>query len=287
MKRCLTLVALPVAFITAPAFGQSGEGMTTKIYANADYFTDPYADTFTLEGGAEWDGRVNIKAGGFYQNVDNGREDVVGGVVSVATTLDNGLKLRARAQGTNQGLHGLIGVRKNGPISIEAQCDHDYIATALAIRKGIDATGCSLSVETKDNKPVWAAVTADIHGFSDDNRRTMIALATRFKLDENFTIAHRSRRLDFKKRVPEYFSPDTWDRHQVTLQYNGKYDRGTYRLEAGPGIDRIDHKTTSFGIVGAAVYYDYGKTSMFGRAVHQFGSAYHFTQVTVGISIPL
>ncbi len=257
-----------------------------KIYGSVDYFTDPYADTVTLEGGKEWDGKVNVKLGGFYQSVDSGDADVKGIALNVATTLDNGLKLRGRVLGSDEGLHGLFGVRRNGAISVEAQCDHDYVATAPAMRRGIDSSGCSLSLETRDNKPFWVAVTGDYHGFTDGNRRGMVALATRTKLGAGFTLAHRSRILDYKKRVPEYFSPDKWDRHQVTLQYNGKYKYGTYRVEAGPGLDFIDGRRSEFGVVGGAFYYDRGKTSLFARATHQFGSEYHYTQVTGGVSIP-
>jgi hypothetical protein len=257
-----------------------------KAYANADLFTDPFADTLTIEGGGEWDGKFNVKVGGLYQSVDSGEERVSGAVVSIGTSLESGLKLKGRAAITNEGLHGSLYARRNGTISLEAYCDHEYVATSRAIRRGIDSTGCSLTAETPHSKPLWAALTGDYHDFSDGNRRTMAALSTRYKLSENFAIAHRSRLLGYKETVPEYFSPGKWHRHQVTLQYFGKYDRGSYKLEAGPGLDFINGNRAEFGVVGGSVFYDYKKASLFARATHQFGSEYNYSQFVVGASIP-
>jgi hypothetical protein len=257
-----------------------------KVYANGDLFTDPFADTLTIEGGGEWDGKFNVKVGGLHQSVDSGEERVSGAVVTVATSLESGLKLKGRAAATNEGLHGSLYARRNGTISLEAYCDHEYLATARAIRRGIDSTGCSLTAETPDSKPLWAALTGDYHDYSDGNRRTMAALSTRYKLSESFAIAHRSRLLGYKQTVPEYFSPDKWHRHQVTLQYFGKYDRGSYKLEAGPGLDFINGNRAEFGVVGGSIFYDYKKASLFARATHQFGSEYNYSQIAVGVSIP-
>lgn len=276
--------ALIIVFLAAvvPSVASANE----KIYSNGELFTDPFADAITIEGGGEWDGKVNVKAGGIYRSVDSGAEEVSGGVITVATTLEGGLKLRTKAALTDQGLHGHLYVRRNGAISLEAYCDHEYVATALAIRRGIDSTGCSLSAETADDKPFWVAVTGDYHDFSDGNQRSMVALSTRYKLSDSFSLAHRSRLLGYKFRAPEYFSPDKWHRHQLTLQYNSKYSRGSYRLEAGPGLDYINGQRSEFGVVGGAVYYDHKATSLFARATHQFGSTYNYSQFTVGASIP-
>jgi hypothetical protein len=257
-----------------------------KIYGNAELFTDPFADTITVEGGGEWDGRYNIKLGVIHQSVDSGKESVSGAVATVGTTLESGLKLKARTAFTGEGLHGSLYVRRNGTLSLEAYCDHEYVTTALAIRRGIDASGCSLTAETPDGKPLWAALTGDYHDFSDGNRRAMAALSTRYRLSGNFSLAHRSRLLGYKFRAPEYFSPDKWHRHQMTLQYFGKYARGSYRLEAGPGLDFINGNRTEFGVVGGALFYDYKKASLYARATHQFGSSYNYSQVSVGASIP-
>ena len=257
-----------------------------KIYGNAEIFTDPFADTITVEGGGEWDGKYNVKLGTIYQSVDNGKENVVGSVLTIATTLENGLKLKARAALTQEGLHGSFYARRNGPVSIESYCDHEYVATSLAIRQRIDSTGCSISAETPDTKPLWAALTADYHEFSDGNRRKTAALSTRYSLSDHFAIAHRSRLLGYKLTVPEYFSPDKWHRHQVTLQHFGKYTRGSYKLEAGPGLDFINGNQTEFGMVGGAIYYDYKRVSLFARATHQFGSEYNYSQWVFGASIP-
>ncbi len=268
--------------IAAPPLAAADE----KIYSNVEIFTDPFADTVTLEGGGEWDGKYNVKWGALYQSVDSGKESVTGSVLTVATTLENGLKLKARSALTQEGLHGSLIVRRNGPVSIEAYCDHEYVATSLAIRQRIDSTGCSLSAETPDSKPLWAALTGDYHEFSDGNRRQMAALSTRYSLSEHFAIAHRSRLLGYRLTVPEYFSPTKWHRHQVTLQYFGKYQRGSYKIEAGPGLDFINGNQSQFGMVGGAIFYDYRKVSLFGRAIHQFGSEYNYSQFSIGASIP-
>lgn len=274
-------------FMTAALFvAMPGIAADEKVYVSTELFTDPFADTVTIEGGGEWDGRFNIKVGGLYQSIDSGDARVAGAVVTIGTTLESGFKLKGRASVTDEGLHGSLYARRNGTISVEAYCDHEYVATALAIRRGIDSTGCSLSAETSDSKPLWAALTGDYHEFSDGNRRTMAALSTRYRLSESFSLAHRSRLLGYKFRAPEYFSPNKWHRHQVTLQYFGKYARGSYRLEAGPGLDFINGTRSEFGVVSGAVFYDYKKASLFARATHQFGSSYNYSQVSVGASIP-
>jgi hypothetical protein len=277
------IILFALASITASAPLAAAD---EKIYANAELFTDPFADTITVEGGGEWDGKYNMKLGGLYQSVDSGAESVSGAVVTIGTTLESGLRLKGRIALTDEGLHGSLYARRNGMISMEAYCDHEYVATAPAIRRGIDSTGCSLTAETPDSKPLWAALTGDYHDFSDGNRRTMAALSTRYRLSESFAIAHRSRLLGYKFRAPEYFSPDKWHRHQVTLQHFGKYARGSYKLEAGPGLDFINGNRAEFGVVSGAIFYDYKKTSLFARATHQFGSSYNYSQFTVGASIP-
>jgi hypothetical protein len=280
MKNILFLALMGLIFASPLAAADE------KIYANTELFTDPFADTITVEGGSEWDGAYNIKLGGLYQSVDSGEARVSGAVITIGTSLESGIKLKGRAAVTGEGLHGSLYARRNGTISLEAYCDHEYVPTSRAIRRGIDSTGCSLTAETPDNKPLWGALTGDYHDFSDGNRRTMAALSTRYKLSESFAIAHRSRLLDYRLTVPEYFSPDTWHRHQVTLQYFGKYARGSYKLEAGPGLDFINGNRAEFGVISGAVFYDYKKASLFARATHQFGSDYNYSQVSVGASIP-
>ena len=66
-------------FMTAALFvAMPGIAADEKVYVSTELFTDPFADTVTIEGGGEWDGRFNIKVGGLYQSVDSGDARVAG-----------------------------------------------------------------------------------------------------------------------------------------------------------------------------------------------------------------